>query len=209
MNYPIGFPNRLKPAARLAVLKADRKFARPEQAGKRIRQAIFELCELACTATESGEWRADLALEGIEDFLHILCVDDPACPGTVVGPAFARFAEPIKNEIWSLEEWLGYVERLAEVGKSGTPSANPGHPTTPTTKDSIRKMLDEKGWSIGDWASAAGVSYNTAANYLEGKKGSYCMAYQPGGRGRSMPAMPSKTTTSRDLSRIPSRYPRV
>ena len=118
MDYPEGFPDHLKPAAHLAVLKANRRFPKLNQSKKRIRQATFELCELACVAAENGEWQSHLALEGIEDFLHILCVDDPALHSYVGTGVFGAFSDPIKWEITATEQWFGYVERLAEAGKS-------------------------------------------------------------------------------------------
>ena len=37
----------------------------------------------------------------------------------------------------------------------------------------ILPLLDNKGWSILDWANEANVSYHTAADYLSGAKKSY------------------------------------
>jgi lambda repressor-like predicted transcriptional regulator len=42
-----------------------------------------------------------------------------------------------------------------------------------TRKDFVLPILDEKGWSILDWANAAGVSHATAMDYLEEKTKPY------------------------------------
>jgi len=169
MNYPPEFPDHLKPAALLAVMKADRRFPRQNQAKKRIKQAIFELCEIACTAAEKGEWPVHFALEGIEDFLHILCVDDPANHSDVTDPAFERFADPIKSEVWASKEWIGYVERLAEVGRATKiPTKAEPHPVTMTKKDAVLKILEEKGMTRSRWATLAGVDPSVVYDYLEG-----------------------------------------
>jgi lambda repressor-like predicted transcriptional regulator len=173
MNYPPGFPPHLRPQAYSVVLKAGRIFKKQGQGKKRVKRAIFELCEIICIAAEGGEWPAHSALEGMEDFLHILCVDDPDNHASAGSTTFMIWSEPIKDEVISSKKWLSYVERLAQIRTSAEASVDPGQASAPMTKDSIRRMLDEKGWSIGDWANKAGVSYHTVADYLNGKKVPY------------------------------------
>jgi ribosome-binding protein aMBF1 (putative translation factor) len=46
-------------------------------------------------------------------------------------------------------------------------------PTPRTRKEAVRKILEQKGWSVLDWANAAGVSHATAMDYLQGKTAPY------------------------------------
>jgi lambda repressor-like predicted transcriptional regulator len=173
MDYPQGFPSHLKPSASLAVRKAFLKFPGQSQATNRIRSAAFALCEICCAAAEEGEWKADLALAGMEDFLHILCVNDPWFRLSPISSQFRLFSEPIKAEVINSKAWLGYLKRLAKLGtaKVSMREVSEGEPAI--TKEAIRRILDDKGWSIGDWAAEAKVSYNTAASYMDGKTTCY------------------------------------
>jgi hypothetical protein len=84
---------------------------------------ILAFAEIACVAVESGEWRVELALYGLDEFLHTLCVVDPARGR---GGVVDRFSGPIQREITTSEEWLAVVERLAaaaaEQGSRARPS---------------------------------------------------------------------------------------
>ena len=42
-----------------------------------------------------------------------------------------------------------------------------------TRNEFVQRILEEKGWSILDWANEAGVSHVTAAAYLRGKTKTY------------------------------------
>ena len=42
-----------------------------------------------------------------------------------------------------------------------------------TRKEFVQKILEQKGWSILDWANEADVSHATAMDYLQGKRTPY------------------------------------
>lgn len=78
--------------------------------------------------------------------------------------------------------------RMALASRGGHPqSVGSDFPVSPSKADTkelasavserrrivIRPLLDERGWSILDWANAANVAYHTAADYLEGKTAPY------------------------------------
>jgi hypothetical protein len=120
MDFPPTFPNSLKAKAAAAVLRAQRQFQAQHQAKERIEAGIFSFAKIARVAVKKGEWRADLALDGLDAFLHTLCAYEPAASGFTNSGGFDRFAGPIKREITTSERWLRVVKRLAAVGEDRT-----------------------------------------------------------------------------------------
>jgi hypothetical protein len=110
---------------------------------------ILAFAEIACIAVESGEWRVELALYGLDEFLHTLCVDDPARARCFDSGAFDRFAGPIKREIRESEEWLAVVERLAAAAEHGSVdggavAAKSGRPPVQRNEQpTIRQRVDD------------------------------------------------------------------
>jgi len=167
MNYPPEFPNRLKPTVAAAIARAQLKFTNDSD---RIRDAIFSIAETSCKAAEEQEWRVDLALEGLDAFLRVVC--DHFGYGSYPYHVHSDwFLQATKNNIKESKEWLGYLERLEALAETqaGPPNAE-GHSALGTRKEAVLRILEEKGWSILDWASEADVAYHTAADYLSGKK---------------------------------------
>jgi DNA-binding CsgD family transcriptional regulator len=183
VDYPTKFPNRLELRLAAAVLKAQRRFPAEHQAKERIMAGILAFAEIACVAVESGEWRGELALHGLDEFLHTLCVD-PARARCFDSGAFDRFAGPIKREIRESEEWLAVVERLAAAaehvsrpqppvekhgGQSPKSPVLPSNATARTGKTrSEREWFDGLGKKLEDQANyyaTAGLTTKQQAAY--------------------------------------------
>jgi DNA-binding XRE family transcriptional regulator len=83
--------------------------------------------------------------------------------------AEAELKEKQSRELLALteEKMAALIESQAKL-----PHVDPP-PVTLTRKESVQKLLDEKGWSILDWANEAGVSHATAMDYLQGKTTPY------------------------------------
>jgi lambda repressor-like predicted transcriptional regulator len=81
----------------------------------------------------------------------------------------AKLKEKQSRELLALIE-----ERMAASAQreGKLPTLEP--PTIQLTRNEfVQRILDEKGWSILDWANEAGVSHVTAGAYLRGKTKTY------------------------------------
>lgn len=81
----------------------------------------------------------------------------------------AKLKEKQSRELLALIE-----ERMAASAQTEVklPALEP--PTIQLTRNEfVQRILEEKGWSILDWANEAGVSHVTAAAYLRGKTKTY------------------------------------
>jgi len=73
-------------------------------------------------------------------------------------------------------EWLGHLDRLAKLADRGIERPQNEHATRNSKsiarkrQEFVKPILDEKGWSVDDWAGEAGVAYHTASDYLNGKR---------------------------------------
>jgi len=121
MQYPQSLPNRLKPLVTAAVTRAEHNHPHGRESTSavlqdRLKDAMFAVGEIVCKAAEDGEWRADLALDGLETFLRILI-------GYFYGPYSRTLSEIERNmhtqgdALRATKQWLGFVERLAAVAE--------------------------------------------------------------------------------------------
>jgi hypothetical protein len=137
MDYPPGFPDRFRPIAEAAILKAEHKSKR-KSVQQLIKSKLFAFAEVACLAAEAKAWQPETALSGLESFIDVLCkaesnlIDseekrrlsrasqfvfstEPAKPEVAQQRRFEQFKRRITDEITSSREWRGYIERLANA----------------------------------------------------------------------------------------------
>jgi hypothetical protein len=97
MDYPQGFPDRLKPRLEAEILKLRYKYPLAGDAWKRISETVAAYVDIACKAVESGGWEIGLAHSGLKDFVLELCEDH---------------AETMRQPWWTAEDWDEYIDRL-------------------------------------------------------------------------------------------------
>ena len=81
----------------------------------------------------------------------------------------AELKERHSREILALVKEKIAASTAAEVKR---PEVEPPK-VQPTREEFVQRILEEKGWSILDWANEAGVSHVTAAAYLHGTTKTY------------------------------------
>jgi lambda repressor-like predicted transcriptional regulator len=71
-----------------------------------------------------------------------------------------------------ISELIALVEEKLESSNEGKSKPAEIAPSSfqPTRQEFVQQILDERGWSIEDWANEAGVAYHTARDYLTGKR---------------------------------------
>jgi lambda repressor-like predicted transcriptional regulator len=189
MEYPQGFPGHLKPPVEQAIAEAEIRYlasCKKFEGGDRyetelptliydfIKKIFFAFTKQAREAGREGLWSIEKIRLAADEYLHHLIGDvffqkDPSPTSSKL----TWFKDEATSKLLASEGWMRHQRGLAALARSGTASINAERASAPMTKDFILKMLDEKGWSIGDWASKANVAYHIAADYLEGKKNPY------------------------------------
>ena len=81
----------------------------------------------------------------------------------------AKLREKQSSELLALIE-----EKMAASSRTEAKLPDVQPPEVPLTRSEfVHKILEQKGWSILDWANEAGVSHATAIDYLQGKTKPY------------------------------------
>jgi hypothetical protein len=181
MNYPRGFPDRLRPRAEAAILKAQREF-RNQSARERVKATIFAFAEVACSAAEAGEWKPETALAGIEQLLHSLCEDEwlsgqePFMPvGTLMQMTIERFERETRQELRVSEQWIGYVQRLAALTTVGRTDDRSkivrqdkrlsASVTSHVAASKVAQYLQSNGMGVSEFAIQAQTTDRTIRNF--------------------------------------------
>lgn len=176
MDFPIGFPARLKPRAEASVLKAIREFPESEM-GPRIDAGLRAFAEIAIEAARNGEWVVELAHGALDQFLHYL-IKNYAFGGmyahfTYVAYPFAMLKDTIKSS----PEWIGYMEQLDAIArredrKTFRPKrkqqAKPKYRGTIHSPKAARRMetfLEQRGIGMTEFATKAGTTDRTLRSF--------------------------------------------
>ncbi len=171
-DFPAYFPNQLKPETAVIFAEAVRKFPHQTQTLELCKHVISEMTPLFRKAVKTGTMRADLVLadSGIAGLLDSLLVYN--CHNSD-----ERFR--LEGEARKSDEWLRLARAIAKAQarsslvesneKATRRNAAPGG----AREAFLRSILDNKGFSVHDWANKAGVDFHTADNFLKGKTQPY------------------------------------
>src|ERR1700740_2177921 len=125
MDFPMGFPARLKPRVEAAIAKASRKFLENQELG-RIEAGFYAFAEIAVKAAEDGEYDVASAHSALHQFLDYMFANDPCGPPVkLIHPTL--IAQHFKFDIRRSGKWVRYMERLDAITKRSerTPKDKP------------------------------------------------------------------------------------
>ena len=191
MEYPHGFPEHLKPPVEQAMARAEIKYLKacsefdpthryetilPTSIYDFVEKIFFVFTKQAREAGREGLWSIEQIRLATEDYLHHLIVDaffakDPS-PTTF---GLKWFESEARSHLFASKDWMRHQRGLATLARSVSVKKQPrslGQTSSvlETRQRFVKPILDEKGWSILDWANEAEVAYHTAADYFAGKK---------------------------------------
>ena len=78
-----------------------------------------------------------------------------------------------KRTIEELKRFEAERDRLIKSNQPQSIATKLGKAASDTREEQLRSMLDDRGFSIHDWAKRAGVDFHTADNFLKGKTKPY------------------------------------
>lgn len=191
-DLPMYFPKELKARTQVILVEAVRRFQYQTQTLELCKHVISEMIPLFCEVVKNDTMKASMALEeglgGMGDLLRSLVVYNDDSPHT--GWGLSNEAYRLRQEARKSDEWLNLARAIAdaEASRTGEKHAEPSRAqdkdktatigmsesTNAITEQRDRKtflgpILDEKGFSVHDWARAATVDFHTANDYLTGK----------------------------------------
>lgn len=172
MEFPLGFPDRLKPRAEVAIARASRKFRGDPYMPQRVRAGIRAFSRVLIQAAENGEVEVESTHRILNDFLRYLLVYDPF--GPAVHLAHSDFLiSHLQAEIRQSRMWIRWMERLDALTRSSdelhTGQADPTKKRATERRRAVMPVLQQKGMSPSRWADRAGVDPSVVYGYLSGK----------------------------------------
>jgi hypothetical protein len=181
---PIYFPSDLWPQTNVILLKAQRKFPLQTQTLELWKHVTSQMTPLFCEAVKAGKIEAGAVLRerlgGMEDLLHSLLVhndDGPKGGFSSLSDQAYRLGQKVRQS----DEWLALAKAIADAQAASSHPQNSDETAQieqsksmkaaarNTREELLRPILEEKGFSVHDWAKAAKVDFHTADNYLKRK----------------------------------------
>jgi hypothetical protein len=166
-NPPIRFPSDFWPETQLILAKAVREFPDQTKTLGLCKHVVSKMTPVFIAAVEAKAMQAGAVIRenggGMEDLLHTLLVYN-------CGHADQRYdlAAKVRNS----DEWLNLLEAIKATRTRDADSAKSkaeNSAVLTTREPFLRPILDQKGFSIHDWAKKANVDFHTANDYLTGK----------------------------------------
>ena len=175
MDFPLGFPARLKPRAEAAVLKACRKFTGPAQMSIRIEAGITAFAGVVIEAVRDGELGVEFAHFALNQFLDDLPANDPLGHG-IRGLAFtSHIFLNITEEIRHSKKWQHWMEQLDSLTRGDQKREKVEAPERPTKLTStilnpraarrLEKYLLDHGLEVTEFAIKAQTTDRTIRNF--------------------------------------------
>jgi hypothetical protein len=172
----------------VVLLEARKKFPLQSQTLELCKYVIVQLTKPFLSLVEAGRMRASAVLNehggGMADLLRLICLRNygGSSMGGLSDRAYRVFEEARQSEEWlMLANTVSAIEQSnhassvqqSEITTAGAATtANPAANSL-TREQILRPILEKKGFSIHDWATAADVDFHTANNYLKGHSNPY------------------------------------
>ncbi|HTC64878.1 MAG TPA: hypothetical protein VK709_18705 [Candidatus Saccharimonadales bacterium] len=165
MQFPYGFPAKYNAGTEAKVLTAMRDFKVDPSPQIRVLAGMNAFANAALTIVRRGEWKAELAHPGFEQFLTWLSMSE--CQG-VFGRLPSSMSDnmsyQIKISIMGSESWIGYMRKLAKfsnakISKSSKRNRKSARSSTKTK--SVRKMEKYRVNHALTWAEFAKIADTT------------------------------------------------
>jgi hypothetical protein len=136
MDYPEGFPDRLKPRLEREILNLRYKYPLAGDSLKRITETVAVYLDMACKAVESGEWEIGPAHSGLRDFALELCED---YLGYMQQPWWTDddWNEKLNDMMWRITSsfrWIGHLNKLDEISEKQANKSGKDSIKTPKQK---------------------------------------------------------------------------
>jgi hypothetical protein len=168
MDYPTGFPARLRPRLDAEILRLRYKYQLAGDAPKRIQETIAAFVDIACKSVENGEWRVDLAHSGLKDFALDICEDHAH---NMRGSWWTvedlnQYADGLLEKVLNSREWLGYLDRLAKLGER---PIQPEDSQEQPIAVQLKKLSDECRMTVEEVAEAVAVEPRSVYRHLSGE----------------------------------------
>lgn len=167
MDYPPGFPPRLRPRLEAEILKLWLKYPLAGDGLKRINESVAAFTNIAIIAVKNGEWPVELAHSGLRDFAKWLC-DGYAAQRSVnwSSTEYGRFIDDTITKLTGSKGWIDYLERLAEL-------ADKSMPPTASQEQSIAAQLqqlnDECQMTVEELAEGIDIEPRSVYRHLSGE----------------------------------------
>jgi hypothetical protein len=119
MDYPKGFPDRLKPRLEREILNLRYEYPLAGDSIKRISETVAVYLDMACRAVENGELEIGLAHSGLRGFAHELCEDYLKYMQQPWWTA-DDWNEKLDHMMWRITssfQWIGHLDRLDEISE--------------------------------------------------------------------------------------------
>jgi hypothetical protein len=171
MEFPIGFPARLKPRLEAAVLKACRQFPELEQMPKRVAVGMDAFAKIALEAATNEEWDLESAHRGFEEFLHILCVQEFQPDFAVIRSVYERMVYATKMQITHSDQWIRWMETLDAIGRKRTRQTPQGQSVNAhvTIERQLEALRSECRWTVEELAEGMTISLRSVQRHLSGE----------------------------------------
>jgi lambda repressor-like predicted transcriptional regulator len=166
-DLPAYYPSSLTAKTDFIICKAVKKFPDQTQVVELCKYVITELRPHFSEALRNKVLRQDEALIRMQELIHCLLIYN--CDSDL-----RRYE--LGNEVKRSEEWLKLAEAIAGLGEDGAIQATsqearaaaPALLPQDKRKAVMQALLAERGWSINDLASHAGIDFHTANRFVEG-----------------------------------------
>jgi DNA-binding transcriptional regulator YiaG len=171
MDFPLGFPSRLKPRAEAAVLKAMHGFAESE-IGPRIDVGFRAFANIAIEAARKDEWAVEIVHGALDQFLDYL-VKNFAFGGSALSHmAFLSYPlDRMKSDIKTSPEWISYMEQLDAIAsrKERRRTKRKSPKAKETIHGQIENLRSECRLTVEQLAEALDISPRSIHRHLSGK----------------------------------------
>jgi hypothetical protein len=168
MNYPDGFPSRLRPRLDAAILNLRKKYPLAGGAFQRISETISAYVEITCSAIEKGEVDVGSAHSSLEEFALELCQDhaDMTAQPWWNDKAWDDYVEWMRSKIIYSNEWLGHLNRLAALAEQ---PKSLSAPQDESVAIQLKELFEECRMTCEDVAEAIGIEPRSVYRHLSGE----------------------------------------
>jgi len=176
MDFPIGFPARLKPRTEASVAKACRKFRDSNQIMLRVEVGIDAFAKIVIGAVQDDEVDVGSAHFFLNEFLDYLFTHDPF-GSAIASFGFSRhiFSE-MKAHLKGSRRWISYMERLDAATRPKQPKAQIARKTekhkrltstiySPQAAQRVEQFCKERGIGMTEFATQAGTTDRTLRSF--------------------------------------------
>jgi hypothetical protein len=169
-DLPSYYPNELKVQTKVILDKAARKFPDRTHALAFCKFVIRGLTLVFRTAVEDGDLRSDLALSNMDDL-----VDGLARVNSNGGDGYFRLQRDVQfsDERMKFNRQIAAAQRHVRAQGTCMLGADKAGAGPANRKSLIMTLLNSRSMSLNDWATQAGVDYNTIVGYIKNERKSY------------------------------------